>query len=69
MTETDLSKKMRALAEGHPRSDELLEKAQAFDVAANGFYADPQTVPAPKFLGAFARAKMLWCEITGEFLV
>lgn len=68
-TTTDLGDRMRALANtGHPRADELREKASAFDQAARGFYAEEQTVSAPKFLGAFARARKLWCEITGEAL-
>jgi hypothetical protein len=54
---------MIALAEsGHPRAAELLEKAKAVDEAAtNG--------SAKKLLGAWARARKLWCEITGEPLV
>lgn len=67
---TELSKRMLALAEsGHARSVELREKADAFDVATAGFYADPQTVTVQKFMGAYARARRLWCEITGESLV
>lgn len=67
---TELSDKMRALADGnHPRADELRAKAKAFDVAASGFYSEPQTVGAKSFLGAFARARRLWCECTGEPLV
>ena len=66
---TELGDKMRALAETHERSAELTEKADAFDKAAEGFYAEEQTVSAPKFLGAFARARKLWCELTGEPLV
>jgi hypothetical protein len=67
---TDLSDKMRALAEtGHPRGGELREKADAFDVAANGFWGEPQTVPVKSFLGAWARARRLWSECSGEPLV
>lgn len=69
VTETELSAKMRKLAETHLRGEELREKAEAFDIAANGYYADPQTCSAPKFLGCFARARKLWCELTGEPLV
>lgn len=68
--ETDLGKRMRALADqGHDRAEELREKADAFDKAAAGFYAEEQTVGAKSFLGAFARARRLWCDITGEALV
>lgn len=67
---TDLGDKMHALAASpHPRAVELIEKAEAFDAATAGYYSDPQTVSAPKFLGCFARARKLWCEITGEPLV
>ncbi|HQU12564.1 MAG TPA: hypothetical protein PLV07_13385 [Acidiphilium sp.] len=67
---TDLSDKMRALAEtGHPRGGELREKADAFDVAAKGFYSAPQTVNVKSFMGAWARARRLWCDCTEEPLI
>lgn len=67
---TDLSDKMRALADrGHVRADELREKAKAFDDAAAGFYAEPQTVDVKKFMGCWARARRLWCDVSGEPLV
>ena len=66
---SNLGDRMRALADtGHSRADELREKASAFDEACRGFYAEEQTVSAPQFLGAFARARKLWCEITGDAL-
>lgn len=68
--ETDLGSRMRAMAdEGHARAAELRTKAQEFDDAATGFYGSPQTVSAKSFLGAFARARILWCECSGEPLV
>lgn len=72
MSEDDrpLWDKMRELADdGHVRADELRDKADAFKAATEGYYAETQTVSAPKFLGCFARARKLWCEITGEPLV
>lgn len=67
---TDLSKRMRALAAaGHARADELREKADAFDAATDGYFATPQTVSVARFMGAYARARKFWCEITGEPLV
>ncbi|OJU22715.1 MAG: hypothetical protein BGN95_03875 [Sphingomonas sp. 66-10] len=67
---TDLSDKMRSLADlDHPRAVELREKAGAFDVAATGFYAEPQTVTVKSFLGAWARARRLWSECSGEPLL
>jgi hypothetical protein len=70
MTRTALSERMHALADqGHARAAELREKADAFDAATAGFYADPQTVSVEKFMSCFARARRLWCDITGEPLV
>ena len=67
---TELSEKMVALANrGHARADELREKAAAFDAAAKGFYADPPTVSAKAFMGAWARARRCWSECSGEPLV
>lgn len=68
--ETDLSRKMRALADsGHARAVELREKADAFDVAAIGFYSEPQAHNVKQFVGAWARANRLWCDCTGESLI
>lgn len=66
---TDLTDKMVALSKTHARKDELLEKAEQFDVAAKGFYAEPQTVSVKSFMGAWARARRLYCECSGESLV
>lgn len=65
-----LWERMRRLADdGHPRADELRAKADEFEAKANGFYSEPQTVEVKSFLGAFARARLLWAECTGEPLV
>jgi hypothetical protein len=67
---TALSQAMHALADtGHARAAELREKADAFDEGAAGFYANPQTITVQSFVGRFARARRLWCDITGEPLV
>lgn len=69
MSTTNLSNRMRALAS--TRDDlppDWLEKADAFDAATAGFYSEPQTVSVQKFMGAFARARRMWCEATGEDL-
>ena len=66
---TDLSDEMRTLARGHPRSADLIEKADAFDKAATGFYSNPQTVDVMAFLGAWARARRLFSDITGKPLI
>ena len=71
MTERDgLHDKMRALAEaGHPRAAELREKADAFQSAAEGLYAEPQTVDVKTFMGCWARARRLWSECSGDPLI
>lgn len=74
MTEpsTDLGDKMRALAEtGHTRAAELREKATEFDAAVSGGEINPfrPIEAAKKMLGAWARARRLWCECTGELLI
>lgn len=68
-----LWERMRTLAaEGDispEQESDLREKADKFEAATNGFYASPQTCTVQQFLGAFARARRLWCDITGEPLV
>lgn len=60
---TPLSKQMHALADkGDFRAVELREKADALDAAADG-------KDMRKMLGAWARARRLWCDVTGESLV
>lgn len=66
---TDLSDKMRALAEHHPRGAELIAKAKAFDDAAAGFYAEPQTVDVKKFMGCWARARRVYSDVSGDPLI
>ncbi len=62
--------KMRALAgAGNPRADELIAKADELETKHAGFYGEPQTVEAKSFLGAWARARRLWCDCTGEDLI
>jgi hypothetical protein len=70
MTTTNISDRMRALAS--KRTDlppDWIEKADAFDAATAGFYGSPQTVTVQKFMGTFARARRMWCDVTGEDLV
>lgn len=70
MTTTTIGDRMRALADtGHAMADELREKATAADIAANGYYAEPQTIGVKSFLGAMARARIVWCKASGEPLV
>ena len=67
--ETDLAARMDELAKTHPRGPELREKAAALREGATGFFGTPQTVDVRSFLGRWARARRLWCEVTGEPLV
>lgn len=70
MSGTDLGNRMRFLADsGHERATELREKAEALDRAAAGFYAEEQTVTVKGFIGAWVRARRLYCDVTGEALV
>lgn len=67
---SELGGQMRALADtGHERALELKEKAEAFDVAAAGFYAEPQTIDVKKFMGAWARARRCYSECAGVPLI
>lgn len=70
MTETNLSQRMRALAEVRKDLPEnWIEQADAFDKATAGFFGEPKTVDVKTFLGVFARTRKLWCSVTGEPLV
>ena len=62
--ETNLGQKLRST--GLPEHADLADK---FDAATSGYYAEPQTVTAAQFLGAFARARKAWCAHSGEPLV
>lgn len=44
-------------------------RAQEFNEACASFYANPQTVNVKKFMGAWARARRIWCEYSGEPLI
>jgi hypothetical protein len=62
--------KMRALAsKGHPRADELRAKADEFETKAKGFYATPQACDVKSFMGAWARARKLFSDCSGEPLI
>ena len=71
MTEpAPLFEKMRQLATTHSRGDELRAQADAFENAVNGYWGGiERTVTAHAFLGAWSRARKLWCECSGESLV
>lgn len=59
-TAPQLTDRMRALAAtGHPRAEELHAAADRIDAATT----------ISQIVGAWAKARRLWCEITGESLV
>ena len=62
--EPALFDKMRALAnEGHPRAEALRQRADEFEKAV----VDKSSVR--QLLGAWTRARRLWCECTGDPLI
>jgi hypothetical protein len=71
-TSPGLTDRMHQLAnDGHPRATELREKADAFSKAMAATITDE---PVPEsalksMLGAWARARRLWCDCTDEPLV
>lgn len=67
---TYLSEKMRAIADRDQLAadHELRTKADEFDQATSGYFAETQII-TPKFLGAWARARKAYCEYTGEELI
>lgn len=68
--EPSLVDKMRALAgEGHAQAAELTDKADALEEATRGFYGEPQTVDVKRFIGCWARARRLWCDVSGDPLI
>ena len=65
--ESPMGAKMRALADsGHPRASELRAKADEFEAT---MAVSDEKWDARKMLGAWARARRLWCDCTGEPLV
>ena len=67
--ETELSGKMRALAETHERGADLRRGADALDAATAGYFSLLPTVSITSFMAAWSRARMLYCALTGEKLV
>ncbi|SDF84213.1 hypothetical protein SAMN05660686_02501 [Thalassobaculum litoreum DSM 18839] len=66
-TAPSLPDRMRAFQ--GPEADELRDLADKMDAATAGFYGEPQTHTVQQFVGAWARARRRWCEVTGEELV
>jgi hypothetical protein len=59
-----LANRMRSLAaNGNQRAEELIEKADELDKMI-----DADTWDTEQVLGAWLRARKLWCEVTGVFV-
>jgi predicted lipoprotein len=69
--QTDLSKKMRerADADALPASHELRMRADAFDRATADYFSTPQKATPAQFTGAWARARRVWSDYSGEPLL
>lgn len=67
----DLSDRMlaRANKDKLPADHPLRMLAAQFNVAADGFYGDPQTVTIKQFMGYWARARRAWSDYSGEPLI
>ena len=65
---TDISDKMRARAnrDNLPADHPIRLAADAFDTAAKGYFAEPQTCAVKAFMGCWARARSRWSEYSGE---
>lgn len=76
---TPLASKMRAKAAelmtglydvpALSQAGELTRLANELNQAAAGYYGDPQTVDVRRFMGCYARARIAWCNASGEALV
>ena len=63
-----LWERMRDLhATGKELPEDWLQKAEDMEAAANAFWN--QTGDYDGFLGCWARARRLWCQVTGEPMV
>lgn len=68
---TALSQRMRALANNgaHPQALELLARARDLDEATRVHGHTPTESNMKKMVGAWARARRLWSNLTGESLI
>lgn len=69
--DTALAEKMIAFADqqGFELGHEMREAAAAFDSAAKGYFAVPQTCAVKAFFGRWAKARRIWCKYSGEALL
>lgn len=68
---TPLSEKMHALLPSLPpeQADKMRTLATAFDNATSAHAMNPSEDNVKKMLGAWARARRCYCEISGESLL
>ena len=59
----------RARKDNLSEDHELVEAAYKFKKAVEDFGSDPPLIEARKFLGIWARTRILWCEYSGESLI
>lgn len=69
-----LVQKMRKMAteidRTHPeQANSLRERADELEEATDGYWGENQTVTVKQFLGCWARARLLWRDLTGESLI
>jgi hypothetical protein len=65
-----LAGRMRERAKtDNTHSFELIDKAAKLEAASAGFFSEKQTHSAQQLLGSWARARRLWCDLTGESVI
>lgn len=72
MTEArDLPARMRERADADQLAadHELRTLADALDQAIDAFFSAPPKITVRQFVAAWARARLVWCNLTGEPLI
>lgn len=65
-----LWEKMRAVAEGSPRKQELIESADKLEKASLAIYLrEPPPNAVRAMLSQWAKSRRLYCDVTGDTLV
>lgn len=67
----DLATRMRARADADqlPADHELRTLADELEQAIDAFFSAPPRITVRKFAAAWARARLVWCNLTGEPLI
>lgn len=66
---TVLAPNLRKAAKGTRHEARANELADAFETKAVAYYRGDADVSPQSFMGAWARARRLYCELTGEALI